>query len=128
MNPSIPVATLGVPRIGPRGELKTALESHWAGKLPEAELLERASALRIASWARQRAHGVTIIPSNDFSLYDHVLDTSLMVGAIPEVYGWRGGKAPLSLYFAMARGAQGATAPGCGHSDQLTGPARQRRR
>jgi 5-methyltetrahydropteroyltriglutamate--homocysteine methyltransferase len=72
---SIPVATLGVPRIGPRRELKTALETYWAGKLSEAELVETTSALRIASWARQKAHGVSIIPSNDFSLYDHVLDT-----------------------------------------------------
>ena len=114
---SIPVATLGVPRIGPRRELKTALESYWAGKLPETELLQRASALRVAAWARQKAHGVTVIPSNDFSLYDHVLDTSVMVGAIPASYGWSGGKAPLSIYFAMARGARGEAEASCGHAE-----------
>ena len=85
---SLPVSTLGVPRIGPRRELKTALESYWAGKTDAAALLETASGLRAANWARQHALGVTNIPSNDFSLYDHVLDTSIMVGAIPEIYVW----------------------------------------
>ena len=60
---------------------------------------------RAANWARQRALGVTNIPSNDFSLYDHVLDTSVMVGAIPEICGWTGGPVPLETYFAMARGS-----------------------
>ena len=104
---SLSVATLGTPRIGPRRELKTALESYWSGKSDEAALLEAASGLRAANWARQKALGVSVIPSNDFSLYDHVLDTSVMVGAIPEIYGWRSGAVPLATYFAMARGAQG---------------------
>jgi 5-methyltetrahydropteroyltriglutamate--homocysteine methyltransferase len=106
-SPALPVATLGVPRIGPRRELKFALERFWSGKIGEDELKEAASALRVANWARQKALAVTVIPSNDFSLYDHVLDTSVMVGAIPDVYGWDGGVVPLSTYFAMARGAQG---------------------
>ncbi len=101
------VATLGTPRIGPRRELKAALESYWSGKSDEAVLLDAAAELRAANWARQKALGVTIIPSNDFSLYDHVLDTSVMVGAIPEVYGWKGGPVTPATYFAMARGAQG---------------------
>ncbi|MFG1417243.1 5-methyltetrahydropteroyltriglutamate--homocysteine S-methyltransferase [Xanthobacter sp. V0B-10] len=112
---AIPVATLGTPRIGPRRELKAALESHWAGKTSEAELLAAAAALRAQNWARQKARGITVIPSNDFSLYDQVLDTSVMVGAIPEAYGWSGGKVPLATYFAMARGSGGAAAGACGH-------------
>src|SRR5262249_41215061 len=48
---------------------------------------------------------VTVIPSNDFSLYDHVLDTSVMVGAIPKGYGWTSGPVSLATYFAMARGS-----------------------
>ena len=48
-----------------------------------------------------------MIPSNDFSFYDQVLDTSVMVGAIPDIYGWTGDPVPLATYFAMARGAQG---------------------
>jgi 5-methyltetrahydropteroyltriglutamate--homocysteine methyltransferase len=104
---SLPVSTLGVPRIGPRRELKAALESYWSGKSDAANLLESAASLRAANWARQHALGVTNIPSNDFSLYDHVLDTSVMVGAIPEICGWTGGPVPLETYFAMARGTQG---------------------
>jgi 5-methyltetrahydropteroyltriglutamate--homocysteine methyltransferase len=105
----LPVATLGTPRIGPRRELKFALESFWAGTSSEKALLETAAALRAANWARQKSLGVTVIPSNDFSLYDQVLDTSVMVGAIPDAYGWKGGQISLATYFAMARGVQGNT-------------------
>jgi len=104
---SLPVSTLGTPRIGPRRELKAALESYWSGKSEAASLLEATAGLRAANWARQHALGVTNIPSNDFSLYDHVLDTSVMVGAIPEIYGLKGGPVPLDTYFAMARGSDG---------------------
>ncbi len=112
----IPVATLGQPRIGRRRELKFALESYWAGKSSAAELLDTAKRLRAASWTEQQRRGITRIPSNDFSLYDHVLDTAVMVGAIPSAYGWRGGEVPLDTYFAMARGSEGdAYAEGCDH-------------
>ena len=63
----LPVATLGTPRIGPRRELKLALESYWAGKSSEAQLLEAAAGLRAANWARQKSLGVTVIPSGDES-------------------------------------------------------------
>jgi 5-methyltetrahydropteroyltriglutamate--homocysteine methyltransferase len=111
---SLSVSTLGTPRIGPRRELKSALESYWSGQSGADGLLASAAALRAANWARQHALGVTTIPSNDFSLYDHVLDTSVMVGAIPASYGWTGGPVPLDTYFAMARGSQG-TANGEAH-------------
>ncbi|WP_409190671.1 5-methyltetrahydropteroyltriglutamate--homocysteine S-methyltransferase [Bradyrhizobium sp. RDM4] len=117
---SLPVATLGTSRIGPRRELKFALESYWAGKSSEAELLEAGSGLRAANWARQKSRGATVIPSNDFSLYDHVLDTSLMVGAIPDVYGWTEGPVSLKTYFTMARGAQDG-----GHAQHGRGVAAQ---
>jgi 5-methyltetrahydropteroyltriglutamate--homocysteine methyltransferase len=125
---SIPVSTLGVPRIGPRRELKVALEKFWSGKITEAALLETAAGLRVANWARQRALGVTNIPSNDFSLYDHVLDTSVMVGAIPAIYGWSGGPVSLQTYFAMARGSQTDVADheGCAHAEHGHGvPAQE---
>jgi 5-methyltetrahydropteroyltriglutamate--homocysteine methyltransferase len=124
---SLPVATLGTPRIGPRRELKLALESYWAGKSSEIQLLEVAAGLRAANWARQKSLGATIIPSNDFSLYDHVLDTSVMVGAIPEVYGWTTGSVSLKTYFAMARGTQGADGDGarCGHAHHGHGASAQ---
>ena len=111
---TLAVATLGTPRIGPRRELKTALENFWAGKNDEKSLLETAAKLRAENWARQKARGVTVIPSNDFSFYDQVLDTSVMVGAIPAIYGWKGGNVPLATYFAMARGAEGS-AETCAH-------------
>jgi 5-methyltetrahydropteroyltriglutamate--homocysteine methyltransferase len=99
---------LGTPRIGPRRELKLALESFWSGKTDEKALVGTGTALRAANWARQKALGVTVIPSNDFSFYDHILDTAVMVGAIPDIYGWKGGAVSLATYFAMARGAQEA--------------------
>ena len=117
----IPVATLGVPRIGRKRELKFALESYWSGKTGSAELLETARALRAASWKEQAERGITKIPSNDFSLYDHVLDTAIMVGAIPARYGWKGGEVPLNTCFAMARGSQGGDAAACGHADHAHG-------
>src|SRR3546814_8482972 len=65
----VPYTTLfrSVPRIGPRRELKAALESHWSGRTDAAALLKTAAGLRAANWARQHALGVTRIPSNDFS-------------------------------------------------------------
>ena len=112
---SVTVASLGFPRIGPRRELKTALERYWSGQSDRAALLATAAELRARSWARQKALGVDHVPSNDFSFYDHVLDTSAMVGAIPALYGWNGGPVDLDTYFAMARGAQGEAHADCGH-------------
>jgi 5-methyltetrahydropteroyltriglutamate--homocysteine methyltransferase len=113
---TITVATLGFPRIGPRRELKTALERYWSGKCDRQALLDVAADLRAKTWARQRDLGVDHIPSNDFSLYDHVLDTSAMIGAVPAVYGWSGGEVDLDTYFTMARGAHGeADHEVCGH-------------
>ncbi len=117
---TVTIATLGFPRIGPRRELKFALEAHWAGKTDAQTLLETARGLRAAAWTRQAGLGVDHVPSNDFSLYDHVLDTAAMVGAIPAGYGWSGGPVDAAAYFALARGRQGAEpaeacGPGCGH-------------
>lgn len=115
---TIPVASLGFPRIGRHRELKFALEGFWSGKISDTELLETAARLRAENWALQRGKGITHIPSNDFSLYDHVLDTAVMVGAIPSLYGWAGGDVSLSTYFAMARGSQSEGHAGCGHGHE----------
>ena len=115
MKMTVSVASLGFPRIGPRRELKFALEKFWAGTISQDELEEAAQGLRTATWARQKALGVDWLPSNDFSLYDHVLDTSVMLGAIPARYGLASGQAAgLETYFAMARGATGGAT--CGHA------------
>jgi 5-methyltetrahydropteroyltriglutamate--homocysteine methyltransferase len=112
---TVTVATLGFPRIGPKRELKTALESHWAGKIDATALLAVAADLRARAWRHQRDLGANLIPSNDFSLYDHVLDTTAMVGAIPAI-GRTDGTAGLATYFAIARGAQGNTGEAaCAH-------------
>src|SRR3546814_13605273 len=89
---SLPVGTLGVPRIGPRRELKAALESHWSGRTDAAALLKAAAGLRAANWARQHSPGVTRILSNDFPLYDHVQEPSAQGGAAPEPTGGGGGR------------------------------------
>src|SRR3981081_373272 len=124
---SLPVASLGTPRIGPRRELKLALESFWSGASDEKTLVEAAIGLRAANWARQKKLGVTVIPSNDFSFYDQVLDTSVMVGAIPDVYGWKSGSVSIAPYVAMARGAQDDQHDeSCGHTHHEHGvPAQE---
>ncbi|MGI2035283.1 5-methyltetrahydropteroyltriglutamate--homocysteine S-methyltransferase [Rhizobium panacihumi] len=109
-------ANLGFPRIGKHRELKFALEAYWSGKADAKTLLDVAQKLRAENWALQKNAGIDIIPSNDFSLYDHVLDTAVMVGAVPEIYGWKGGPVTLDTYFAMARGAEGEGHGDCGHA------------
>ena len=100
---------LGYPRIGSHRELKKACEQYWAGKISRSELLSVGEKIRKTNWQLQKDAGIDLIPSNDFSFYDQVLDMSLMVGAIPERYHevilQKGGN-ELDLYFAMARGYQ----------------------
>lgn len=88
---TIKTANLGFPRIGRKRELKFAHESYWSGKSNETALLQTARDLRHRHWRLQQEHGIDVIPSNDFSLYDHVLDHAVMVGAIPDGYGWTDG-------------------------------------
>ncbi len=90
--------------MGVHRELKKALEAHWAGKLDESSLLAVGQVLKLNHWLLQQQLGIQHIPSNDFSVYDHVLDTAAMVGAVPERYTWRGPQVDLATYFAMARG------------------------
>ncbi len=96
---------LGYPRIGKQRELKKACEAYWAGKIGRDELLAQGRANREENWKTQQAKGIDLIPSNDFSFYDQVLDLTLMLGAIPERYSHLKND-KLELYFAMARGAQ----------------------
>ncbi len=103
-------SNLGFPRIGRRRELKFALEQYWAGTIDGETLLAASAALRATHWRLQVGHGVSHVPSGDFSLYDHVLDTACMLGAIPSGYGWTGGPVSLETYFALARGSRGSAA------------------
>jgi 5-methyltetrahydropteroyltriglutamate--homocysteine methyltransferase len=104
------ISNLGFPRIGRRRELKVALERFWAGTTDEASLLAEAARLRAVHWRLQGGLGVGHVPSGDASLYDHVLDTACMLGAIPVGYGWRDGPVSLPTYFALARGSRGNAA------------------
>jgi 5-methyltetrahydropteroyltriglutamate--homocysteine methyltransferase len=105
-------ANLGFPRMGDRRQLKRALERHWRGDDPDGrELTASARDLRAGHWRLQADHGIDRIPSNDFSLYDHMLDTTLMVGAVPGRFGGEpfdpstAEADALQRYFALARGA-----------------------
>src|SRR3989442_12355309 len=97
---------LGFPPLGANRELKRATEGYWSGKLPRADLLKTGAELRAAHWQGQSDAGLDLIPSNDFSYYDRVLDTCALVGAVPTRYGWAGGPVDIDTYFAMARGVQ----------------------
>jgi 5-methyltetrahydropteroyltriglutamate--homocysteine methyltransferase len=99
---------LGFPRIGPKRELKRALESYWAGKSTLEELLGAGRQIRRLNWDLQKASGLDQIPCNDFSFYDHVLDAVCMVGAIPKRYRVWEDRHHLDRYFAMARGYPGS--------------------
>src|SRR5207247_485309 len=103
---------LGFPPLGAHRELKRATEGYWSGKVPQAALLQTGAELRAARWRLQRDAGVDLIPSNDFSYYDRVLDACAMVGAVPTRYGWSGGSFYLDTYFAMARGVQSGGSAG----------------
>jgi 5-methyltetrahydropteroyltriglutamate--homocysteine methyltransferase len=101
----------GFPRIGDRRELKAATEGYWAGRVPAEELEATARELRRQTWTFLRDAGLGQVPSNHFSLYDQVLDTCVLVGAVPERHRRQGpGVAGLDTYFAMARGRADATA------------------
>lgn len=101
---SILATNLGFPRIGRNRELKKLVEAHWAGKIGEQELLSEVKNIRTSHWKLQQEAGLDHIPSGDFSLYDHVLDTAVMFGAIPSRY--QALQPGLETYFAMARGLQ----------------------
>jgi 5-methyltetrahydropteroyltriglutamate--homocysteine methyltransferase len=100
---------LGYPRIGSQRELKKVCENYWAGKTGLQNVQTLGRAIRRQNWALQKEAGIDLIPSNDFSFYDHVLDHSFMFGAIPKRYHTviqQAGNEELDLYFAMARGYQ----------------------
>jgi 5-methyltetrahydropteroyltriglutamate--homocysteine methyltransferase len=100
------VTNLGFPRIGAKRELKSALEGYWRGELDARQLQESAAQLRQAHWRLQREAGADVVPCNDFSLYDHVLDTAFLFDAIPDRYRALADRDPLAGYFALARGVQ----------------------
>lgn len=105
MNKNIQTSVIGYPRIGSNRELKFASEKYFAKDLSQEELKKIAKDLKISNWKTQKESGIDFISSNDFSFYDGMLDTSIMLGAIPTRY--KNLKlSTLDTFFAMARGYQ----------------------
>lgn len=94
---------LGYPRIGEKRELKKAVESYWKKHIFEDELSNISKNIRVKNWKMQNDLGVDLISSNDFSLYDQVLDMCITLGCVPQRFANLTG---LERYFAMARGLQ----------------------
>lgn len=103
-------ANLGYPRIGEKREWKKALEGFWNHKLTETEFLETTKQLRLSYLQKQKDRGVDLIPVGDFSFYDHVLDTAVLFGLIPERFQQHDDAVTLDTYFSIARGNQNAEA------------------
>jgi 5-methyltetrahydropteroyltriglutamate--homocysteine methyltransferase len=102
------VATIpGYPRIGKHRELKKALEAFWGGKATTEDLLATAEAIYTSGWQTQHEAGIDLVPINDFSFYDQMLDTLGLLGAIPERYHNDEDAIGMDTYFAMARGRSG---------------------
>ncbi|WP_299254750.1 5-methyltetrahydropteroyltriglutamate--homocysteine S-methyltransferase [uncultured Cytophaga sp.] len=100
---------LGYPRIGNNRELKKASEQYWAGTITQQKLQDTAKAIRTNNWLTQKEAGLDLIPCNDFSFYDQVLDMSFMFGLIPDRFSpllQKKDLTELDIYFAMARGYQ----------------------
>ncbi len=98
---------VGFPRIGEKRELKKILESFWAKKSSFSEVKEVAHKLKVQHWNYQKNAGIEYISSNDFSLYDNMLDTAVMLNAIPKRFN---GLENEELYFSMARGNKSSVA------------------
>lgn len=100
----IKIHNLGFPRLGEHRELKFALERYWRGEIDQDELHGIAAELRQRHWRLQASSGLDFIPVGDFSYYDQVLDTSVMLGVIPARFGAATQAIDLDTYFRMARG------------------------
>jgi|WetSurMetagenome_2_1015567.scaffolds.fasta_scaffold00246_16 5-methyltetrahydropteroyltriglutamate--homocysteine methyltransferase len=99
------ISVIGYPRLGEKRELKFAVEAYMRGEMKENEVFSVIAGLKIRQWELQKKYGVDYISSGDFSLYDNMLDTTVMLNAVPPEYN----DAPLGLldrYLAMARGCQ----------------------
>ncbi|MFD2255117.1 5-methyltetrahydropteroyltriglutamate--homocysteine S-methyltransferase [Luteolibacter algae] len=100
---------LGYPRIGEKRELKRATESYWKGRISKPELEAAAARLRAENWRKQSKAGIDLIPCNDFSFYDQVLDTTCLLGNIPPRFRWDGNETSIDTAFLIARGQTKAT-------------------
>lgn len=120
MNEVLFTHNLGFPRIGEQRELKRTTEAYWKGQLSEEELLKTGAELRRVNWLTQKAAGIGLIPSNDFSHYDQMLDMSCLLGNVPPRFGWQGGDVDLALRFQIARGVANTHDGACGCGNKGT--------
>ncbi|MFB6261689.1 MAG: 5-methyltetrahydropteroyltriglutamate--homocysteine S-methyltransferase, partial [Thiohalorhabdaceae bacterium] len=107
--------TLGFPRIGAHREMKKAVEAYWSGESSREELERTGGELRARHWQQQAEAGLDYVPVGDFSWYDHMLEMSCLLGAVPERFGKVSGHVDLDTFFRMARGksADGAETTPC---------------
>lgn len=98
------ISNLGYPRIGENREWKKSLESFWKGNITEEQFEREMKSIRLQSIEKQLRLGIEIIPVNDFTYYDHVLDLATMFGWIPTRFGALSEQLSLQTYFALARG------------------------
>ncbi len=103
-------SVIGYPRIGEKREWKRALESFWSKKISKDELTTKLEDIRLKNLQKLKNFGVDLIPVGDFSLYDHVLDTSAIFGIVPKRFKYSGGPVSLDTYFDIARGNDEAIA------------------
>ncbi|CUS84922.1 methionine synthase (B12-independent), partial [Candidatus Kryptonium thompsonii] len=104
---AIRTTAFGYPKIGPNRELKKVVESYWAGEITKEQLYNEAEKIQIQRLTVLKNADLDLIPSNDFSLYDFILDISTMLGVVPKRFGE---SLDLDTYFAMARGSKTAIA------------------
>ncbi|BBG29534.1 5-methyltetrahydropteroyltriglutamate--homocysteine S-methyltransferase [Zymobacter palmae] len=109
--------TLGYPRIGAQRELKKAQEGYWQGEVSADALEATARELRARHWNDQKQAGLEFVTVGDFAFYDHVLNITALIGAVPARFEHKAGTAvDLDTYFRMARGRapSGKPAAACG--------------
>jgi len=99
-------SNLGYPRIGRQRQWKKNIEQYWAGRLDEAALHQELKEIRLEHLRKQKDAGIQLIPVNDFSYYDQVLDTAVMLGIVPTRFNYTGGKVATKLYYEIARGSK----------------------
>ncbi|MED4129509.1 5-methyltetrahydropteroyltriglutamate--homocysteine S-methyltransferase [Shouchella miscanthi] len=107
---SVRSSSLGFPRIGEQREWKKNLEAYWNQKISKEEYGTKQKALRLANVQKQKDAGLDLIPVGDFTHYDHVLDTAVAFGLVPDRFSYDGGEVDLDTYFAIARGNDNAVA------------------
>jgi 5-methyltetrahydropteroyltriglutamate--homocysteine methyltransferase len=108
MDTEILTHNLGYPRIGEKRELKKATEAFWQGEISLEELERTGGQLRKTHWLVQKEAGLDLVPSNDFSYYDQMLDMTCLLGNVPLRFGWNGDLIGQELLFGIARGSTSA--------------------